>query len=170
MVGIICGMGVVAALTMLGLSVLVVNSKLAFYAVQALGGGYILYMGVRCVLSARTRGGEESVALAVHKQSFTYGSGLMLAVFNPKTILFFTSLLPSFIHSGGEPLAQSLNLTFILLVSTFSVHLIYASLGDYTSKFMVNQTEKIELMTGLFFIGIAVFIFLNGFISGSGSL
>lgn len=169
MVGILFGMALVALITMLGLSVLILSSAWVFGLVKYLGCLYICYMGVGCLLSARSTplskdssskeplSNELELPLQPESQ-FTFHSGLMLAAINPKTIIFFTSLLPSFIRTDEALVSQNIHLTAILLTCTFLVHLTYSRIGSYASKFIATQKQLVDLITGVLFILMALML------------
>ncbi len=117
------------------------------------------YLGVMCIVNAKKSNLAEG-GLEVNTK-FTFKTGIIMSLLSPKVILFFTSLLPAFIGADSSNALQSLNLTLILLASTFAVHFVYANLGAYTSKFLKKEVKKIELATGVFFVAIALFILLN---------
>ncbi len=153
MVGIIIGLAMVALLSIYGLSLIMLNSTTAFHAIQAIGGGYIFYLGIVCILNFKTAKLQQSKV-----KNFGVYSGVMISVFNPKTIIFFTSLMPTFINVSDNTVSQSFYLTAILLCCTFLVHLLYAKLGNLSAKVLNNHIDKLELATGIFFISIATFI------------
>lgn len=159
MVGIITGMGVIAILTMCGLSIIVMKSEIAFRMVQYTGGAYIMYLGCKAFLDSRNAVFDADVFDSSSR--FTFKSGLLLSTINPKTIIFFTSLLPLFINSEHSLLNQNISLTMILLLCTFSVHVVYAKLGSYISPFVSAKIRMIEFCTGILFISIAFFIIIG---------
>ncbi|MFZ5911694.1 MAG: LysE family translocator [Chloroflexota bacterium] len=79
----------------LGLSAILMSSALAFSVVKYLGAGYLIYLGIRRWL-ARDQGHEIA---AFQKQSLRriYSQGVLVAILNPKTALFFLAFLPQFV-------------------------------------------------------------------------
>ncbi|TCM70863.1 threonine/homoserine/homoserine lactone efflux protein [Acinetobacter calcoaceticus] len=154
--GILSGLALVAILAMFGLVILVLNSKIAFYGVQSLGGLYILYLGVMCFLNARRNQTIEHSSTDM--KSFTFLSGLVISVINPKTLIFFSALLPAFINTQQNYIAQNIYLSIILLICTLSVHLCYAKLGSYSAQFLLKQHRKVDIISGALFMLLAVFI------------
>jgi len=114
--GNIIGLLGVSCLAMAGLGALLKTSATVFTAVKLLGAGYLIYLGLK---QWRSRGsvfsraaGEDSGGARSNGQIFL--QGLLIALTNPKAILFFTALFPQFIRSD-EPLAPQ----FLLLTGTF---------------------------------------------------
>jgi threonine/homoserine/homoserine lactone efflux protein len=105
---------VVAAAT--GLSLVLATSAAAFAVVKYAGAAYLVYLGVRMIISAR-RDAELSIpANAVRKNPFW--QGIATEVLNPKTALFFLAFIPQFVsREHGGVLWQ------FLLLGTMSVTL-----------------------------------------------
>ena len=79
----------------LGLSALLLSSALAFSIVKYLGAAYLIYLGLRKLFT------DEAVepGAAGRSQSLRqiYSQGVVVAVLNPKTALFFVAFLPQFV-------------------------------------------------------------------------
>jgi threonine/homoserine/homoserine lactone efflux protein len=77
----------------LGLSALLASSALAFAVVKYAGAGYLIYIGVRQILS---RADTVATQLELPRRSLgrLYRDGFVVNLLNPKTALFFLALLP----------------------------------------------------------------------------
>ena len=97
----------------LGLSALLMSSALAFSIVKYLGAAYLIYLGIRRLLS-RDQGHEIA---RLQKQSLRriYSQGVLVATLNPKTALFFLAFLPQFV----DPSTGSITLQFLTLGGLF---------------------------------------------------
>jgi threonine/homoserine/homoserine lactone efflux protein len=98
-----------------GLSAVLATSATAFNAVKWLGAGYLVFVGLRTLITktAAMSGDSSSVTL---KRSFT--QGVVVNTLNPKVALFFLSYLPQFIDADkGAAWSQALILgsTFVVL-------------------------------------------------------
>jgi threonine/homoserine/homoserine lactone efflux protein len=80
----------------LGLSALLASSALAFAVVKFAGAGYLIYIGVRRILS---RGAAPAARLELRPRSLgrIYRDGFVVNLLNPKTALFFLAFLPQFV-------------------------------------------------------------------------
>jgi len=105
-----------AAVAALGLAVVVATSAAAFTLVKLLGAGYLVFLGVQR-LWARSGTPREAVERQRLPSARLFRAAFFVALFNPKTALFFAALLPQFIQPGAAPLAQSLLLgaVFVLI-------------------------------------------------------
>ncbi|HEY0072072.1 MAG TPA: LysE family translocator, partial [Chloroflexia bacterium] len=114
--GIITGLPVHAFLSAVGLSVILSQSALAFETVKLLGAGYLVYLGVRTIISAGKGGGKHDKQASVQaattqalsrKETLriyrrSYIEGLLNNLLNPKVALFYLTFLPQFM-SPGDP-------------------------------------------------------------------
>jgi len=109
----------------LGLAALVASSAMAFSAVKLLGAAYLAFLGIRRL----TSGSKDPAARAeppARRLRSVYLDGVIVAVLNPKTALFFLAFLPQFV----QPAAGHVPLQMLLLGLTF-VALAMASDGAY---------------------------------------
>ena len=99
--GITCGSIVHTLLAALGLSALLATSPYAFMAVKFAGAAYLVYIGVRALLS-RAQGlpGAEPRAAGAGDWS-AFRQGIVTNLLNPKVALFFLALMPQFISAGS---------------------------------------------------------------------
>ena len=78
----------------LGLSALLLTSALAFDVVKYLGAAYLIYLGVRTLLTRDD--GKQAQALTPRSSSQLFTQGFLVNLLNPKTALFFYAFLPQF--------------------------------------------------------------------------
>lgn len=98
----------------LGVSALLVSSALAFGLVKYLGAAYLIYLGLRKVMSrenAPLRDRPEPQHL-----SRLFYQGILVNVLNPKTALFFFAFLPQFIDLGRGAVAGQILLLGVMFV------------------------------------------------------
>jgi threonine/homoserine/homoserine lactone efflux protein len=97
-----------------GLSSLILASKVAFDAVRYVGAAYLILLGVRRLL---TRGQEEAVGGRPPRTlRRLYSQGLVVNLLNPKTIVFIFAFIPQFVDVG----AGHVWLQILLLGLTFA--------------------------------------------------
>jgi RhtB (resistance to homoserine/threonine) family protein len=115
--GICTGVFVHAALSALGLSVILVRSATAFEVVKLLGAVYLVYLGAQSIRAAmRTPPGG---AAAEHRRErlrwrrHSALQGFLTNILNPKVAVFYVAFLPQFINPGDWVLAKSLLLAGI---------------------------------------------------------
>jgi threonine/homoserine/homoserine lactone efflux protein len=101
----------------LGLSALLATSPYAFMAVKLAGAAYLIYIGVRALLT-RSSGipGGESAGDGGRWAAFR--QGIVSNLLNPKVALFFLALMPQFIDARSTDKVVAflaLGLTFVAL-------------------------------------------------------
>ena len=107
-----------------GLSYLVAQSAVAFAAVKYAGAAYLIYLGVRTLL---TPAGPDTAAEPPRGLRRVYVEGLVVNVFNPKVILFFLALLPQFVdRAAGDVPAQVMLLGLVLFALGVITDMTYA--------------------------------------------
>ncbi len=156
---------ILMTISIVGLGALLAASETAFLIVKLLGASYLIYIGVSAWKSSYSQSKHHSDGLGLNKvnlsnESITslFRKGFLVGISNPKDILFFTALLPSFINNSpsqeASQLAQYLALTGTWFVVDVSGMFIYASLGCKIGSWFekASNLKIFERATGSFFI------------------
>jgi threonine/homoserine/homoserine lactone efflux protein len=101
----------------LGLSALLATSPYAFMAVKFAGAAYLLYVGMRALLS-RASGLPGGNAGGDDGRWAAFRSGVLSNLLNPKVALFFLALMPQFIDGASTAKVTAflaLGLSFVAL-------------------------------------------------------
>jgi len=111
--GVQVGTMVHIAAAALGISALLVSSSLAFQLMKYAGALYLIYLGIRTLLS-----NEKIEQANVHraKLSRIFYQGVVVNVLNPKTALFFFAFLPQFINPTRGSVALQVALLGAILI------------------------------------------------------
>lgn len=98
----------------LGLSVVLASSAMAFTVLKFLGAAYLLYLGVRMLLSKTE---DHAVQSTFQEAGFwkIFRQGMLTNVLNPKVALFYLAFMPQFI----DPNSSAKFFAFLLLGSSF---------------------------------------------------
>jgi threonine/homoserine/homoserine lactone efflux protein len=161
-VGICIGYLVYTTLAALGLSALLQSSAIAFEIVRYAGAIYLLYLGIRTLLSKHggplTLGAVNPVPPARILQQ-----GILTSMLNPKGILVFAALLPQFVnsHIGSVPLQMTaFGLTFTLIC--LCIYGGYAYLSGSLGEKLATQprfASVLRWLTGSVLIGLGARLF-----------
>ena len=115
--GICIGLFTWGSATALGLTALLAVSAVAYNALRILGAVYLVYLGVRMWRRKHTfdvaAGEVATPGTARHRWLWR---GLLTNILNPKVGIFYVTLLPQFIPSGGSVIGYSLLFTSIHVV------------------------------------------------------
>jgi threonine/homoserine/homoserine lactone efflux protein len=133
--GNITGLLVLSTLSALGLNAVLQSSAAAFTLLKFVGAAYLIWLGVQqwrragarpSAELAQPRRGQPPLAAAPHAQ---YPRGLMVALTNPKAILFIAALFPQFISLTKPMLPQYATLTLSFMLVSLLALSTYASLA-----------------------------------------
>ena len=142
----------------LGLSALLLTSPTAFSVVKYLGAAYLVYLGVRKLLTKSASITEPQVRPQSLRRVFS--QGVTVAVLNPKTALFFLAFLPQFVdRARGELAWQLLSLGCLFVLMAIVTDGMYALLASSVGKWLKSQ-KKMGLferyVVGLIYIGLGI--------------
>ncbi|MGH8434599.1 MAG: LysE family translocator [Pseudomonas sp.] len=107
------------ALAALGLAVLFKTAPWTFDLVRLAGATYLLWMGVRMLLSSGSPpaiGGDGQTRRFSPAYRQAIQRGLLTNLLNPKALLFCSVLLPQFVSPQAGPLAMQFALLGVVLV------------------------------------------------------
>jgi threonine/homoserine/homoserine lactone efflux protein len=151
---------VLAAAT--GLSIVLATSATAFAVVKYAGAGYLIYLGVRMIISARINEDAEIARPAGLLPRNPFWQGIATEVLNPKTAIFFLAFIPQFVSrvSGGV-FWQFLLLGTISVALNTSCDLVVAfaaaPIGARLKSSAVLRRRQ-RTATGLTLIGLGAFV------------
>ncbi len=147
----------------LGLSAILLSSSLAFDVVKYLGAAYLIYLGIRKLLSP-VEGAPQSVERAPLRRIFL--QGIAVATLNPKTALFFFAFLPQFVdRSRGAVALQILLLGLIMLSMAIISDSCYALAAGAAGRWLRGSAlfPRIQrYFTGSIYIGLGLVALLAG--------
>ncbi len=118
--GVAAGIMVHVTAAAIGLSALIAASAMAFAVVKFLGAAYLVYIGIRLILTRRTAGTGTTLNPKAAPLPLTkvFRQGFITNALNPKVALFFLAFLPQFIDGG----APSKALAFVFLGVIFNIN------------------------------------------------
>lgn len=144
------------AVSLAGLGALLAASEQAFTVAKWLGAAYLIYLGIRLwqspppvvggpILPTGTKGYGH---LAMFRQGF------LVAISNPKGLLFFAAFLPQFILPETPYLFQLLIFGGTFLVVEIAYELLLAGLAQRIAPWLARYGRWFNRITGGAFIGI----------------
>jgi len=162
--GLSAGALVHVAAATAGLSAILLTSSTAFGIVKALGAGYLIYLGIRTLLSARpTVSMEASTPLSLYR---LVTDGVVVSVFNPKIAVFFLAFLPQFVEPIRGPVPQQVLLLGLIYVAlALMTDSAYAFLAGSLRHWLggrVMQGPLPRYVSGTLYLGLGVNAALTG--------
>lgn len=122
-----------------GLAVLFAASATAFLIVKYAGAGYLIYLGVQTWRNAgrgTTLTGAAPPAAPLRR---IFRDGLVVALLNPKTTLFFAAFLPQFV-TATAPAAQTILLGLIFVFIATVTDSLYALLAGTVRLWLTRRS------------------------------
>ena len=157
-----CLVHIIAAV--IGLSAIIAQSAIAFNIIKYLGAAYLVYLGIRSILSKKKL---LQLDKKVQPLSFDkiFWQGVITNVLNPKVALFFLAFLPQFIniHSAGT-YWQILFLGAWFDVGgtlvNIAVAILFGRIGNWLSR-SPRFVQWQERITGAMLIGLGIKVALS---------
>jgi threonine/homoserine/homoserine lactone efflux protein len=102
--------------SVVGLTALLVSSQTAFEVLRYAGAAYLLYLGVRLLLTRDVDSlrGPAGLPRVTWRRAFT--EGLLCDLSNPKTLIVFASVIPQFLAVGSSGPLDALVLGVVFAV------------------------------------------------------
>ena len=142
----------------IGLAAVFAVSALAFTVVKYLGAVYLLFLGIQAIRAPRT--GDAAPAPAPASLARIFRDGLVVALLNPKTAIFFAAFLPQFMNAQTPAIVQSLTLGSIFVAIAALTDTAYAMAAGALAPVLVRARgvrAAGRYLTGSAFIGLAVY-------------
>ncbi|QKW25729.1 LysE family translocator [Streptomyces seoulensis] len=129
-----------AGASVAGLTALLVSSQIAFDVVRYLGAAYLVYLGVKLLLTRSALPSPEPDAAPSRaggplSRRRALREGLISDLSNPKTVIVFTSVIPQFIDRGARPV-DTLILGTVFAVTGFLSLVAYALVFSAAAKML----------------------------------
>lgn len=162
-IGNILGLFMLSSIAMFGVGVLLKSSVVFYTALKIIGALYLVYLGIK-----QMRNNYTSLRLAKESKHKRYSAkkvfkrGFLVAVTNPKPILFFSAVFPLFMEES-----RSITLQFFIMTATFmSISFCSLMFYGYISKsakawfFDENKLKIFYKISGGLFILMGIVLIL----------
>ncbi|MCI4665791.1 MAG: LysE family translocator [Neomegalonema sp.] len=153
------------AIVALGLDAIAASFASIFEWVRIVGAAYLIWLGVRMI-----RAGLAPKQQAQTQQTHTpppargfFSQGFLVAVSNPKTLLFFGAFLPQFVRpEAGSAAAQAVLLGLLFTVIAGVCDSAYALAAGRAGGWMQRRQRAVSAISGLFMTFGGVWMALRG--------
>jgi len=147
----------------IGLAALFAVSSIAFTVVKWVGAAYLVCLGAKTILGRSLTPDVAGVRAAPAARIFR--DGFLVALLNPKTVVFFAAFLPQFMSPDFNPIAQGILLGSVFVAIAAITDSAYAlaasSISGLFSRSMIVQRGG-RFLSGGAFIGLGAFTALTG--------
>lgn len=149
----------------LGLSAFLATSAVAFNLVKYLGAAYLIYLGLKTILSKDDDLQLDDSSAQSARGNGALRQGIVTEVLNPKTALFFLAFIPQFINPEGSVVLQFIALGSISVFLNTTADIIVATLaGPIATQLKKRATLRTaqRLFTGSGLIALGVYVAVAG--------
>ncbi|GAT65284.1 LysE family translocator [Planomonospora sp. ID91781] len=162
--GIHAGSVVHVAAAALGVSAVLAASATAFTIVKYLGAAYLVWLGLRKLLTRADAGETAGTPLASRRRMFW--EGFVVNVLNPKTAIFFLAFLPQFTDPAAGPIAPQIVLLGVIWIalgvaSDGAFALLASALAGRLRR-SARARRRLDVTSGLVYLGLGAATALTG--------
>jgi len=130
-----------------GLAALFAVSAVAFMVVKYAGASYLILLGVRMLRCGGQSVPDDFPAAAPRRRVFR--DGLLVALLNPKTTIFFAAFLPQFVSPSAAPLPQTILLGSLFVAIAAVTDTSYAlAAGSLAPQLRGNRSRRLSRRVG----------------------
>ncbi|WP_323119497.1 LysE family translocator [Burkholderia alba] len=160
--GISAGCCVHALACAFGLTAILAASATAFTVIKIVGAVYLIYLGVRLILTKSAPAAQAEPLKRGQDKSLhqLFAQGFLTNVLNPKVVLFFVSFFPQFVSADSphKILAfLTLGVVFFLMSTTWACLVAWIA-GSVTARFSGKPAVKkwLDRGVGSAFVGLGL--------------
>ncbi|NML35231.1 LysE family translocator [Paraburkholderia antibiotica] len=155
---------VVVILVALGVGAVLAALPPLFVAMKVLGAAYLMYLGVRQLLSGKrqpaqtTQADAGALSVAVFERKKVFREALLVSGSNPKTLIFLSAFMPQFIDHERALSGQFIVMYLTIAVIVAIVHTIYSfGVRGIHRRFGANRwLAAIRRGSGLIFVALGI--------------
>ncbi|SDL98454.1 Threonine/homoserine/homoserine lactone efflux protein [Nonomuraea maritima] len=144
-------------LTAAGLSALLAASQLAYEVLRWAGAAYLVWMGLRMLLTRSVPGDSEDA-----REELRFGAGLrrglLTNLLNPKVGVFYVAMLPQFMPEGAPHALMGLLLAGVHVTEGLLWSALLILFASWMSGFLRSPGVRrfLDRLTGLVIVGFGV--------------
>ena len=146
----------------LGLSVILLASSTLFSIVKWLGGGYLIYLGVRTL---RSTASADAALRTWRSDRRVFIDGVVVSVLNPKIAMFFLAFLPQFVDANLSSVPQQVFALGCLYVAmALATDGMYALFASSLRPILAGRLMRSQLpryASGAVYIGLGIAALLS---------
>ncbi|WP_286233644.1 LysE family translocator [Thalassotalea sediminis] len=157
------GVALYAALTTMGIAVIIVQSPLLFQIIQYAGAAFLLYLGIKALLSKPNNEHLETAPVTNSTKAVNgWRDGFLIAFLNPKLAIFFLALFSQFVSPEATIYEKVIMVSTVGCIDALWYILVafLFSRGPILEKLKSNS-HIIDRITGTFLILLAARVVIH---------
>ena len=157
-IGHAIGIGIYAAISVVGLQLILINNIYVFNTIQFCGSVFLLILGILFLKNS----GEELSIDDEQKKLNSFTQGFAISILNPKILIWFAAIFSQFIDVSSTSMTK-----FIMVFLASSIDGVWYVIVTVTvtgfglKKFLENNTKTIQNISGIVLIFISLIILYN---------
>ncbi len=153
--GNILGLFILSSVAMLGVGVLLKTSPVFYTILKVIGALYLIYLGFKQMSNTHLKLHLSRDVKHAKRTIFrVFRRGFLVAITNPKPILFFTAVFPLFMDEKRSMALQFFIMTTTFMLISFCSLMFYGYISKKAKAWFFNE-EKLKIffrVSGLLFI------------------
>jgi threonine/homoserine/homoserine lactone efflux protein len=150
--GVGLGLLIVGIATAFGLATLISNSRLIYEALRWAGVGYLLWLAWN---GWRDADGTPPDQVERLNDAVFFRQGLLTNLLNPKAVVFFVAVLPTFVDASGRVLGQTLLLSLTYVAIATAIHVLIVTLAGTARHLLADEPRAAMLFRRGLSLGLA---------------
>ena len=154
----ICGLFLLSAVSISGLGAILSTSATLFMGVKIIGALYLVYLGIKQFKQAKSLKIKEEHTQKQESKKYYFTESFILALSNPKPIIFFIALFPQFLNLEANIMPQFFIMTGLFMFFSFLSLCAYGYLAKKARHLFLNKQKMtwFHRITGGIFIGMGI--------------
>jgi threonine efflux protein len=150
-IGVSTGLAFYSTLSLLGLSAVLVEYQWLTWVVRVLGGGYLIYLGIRLLRSRPTTMDDAAARGPVRGSALVFG--FLVTLTNPKAIVLFASVFATAVTASTPHWLMALMIGLVVASSLtwYSIVSLFMSSAPVMRRFQ-HVRHWIERVAGVSFL------------------
>ncbi|MDO5622908.1 MAG: LysE family translocator [Paracoccus sp. (in: a-proteobacteria)] len=155
-----------AVLAMVGVGSIIASSVFAFTVLKFAGATYLVYLGIKSLISFSRASGKVVPLIAAHPSKSLLGNfrkGFVTNILNPKPGIFYLAAFPQFISASGIEFLSSGTLLALIHASIALVFYSAIVFGIEAAKHLTERSQvfkTVKIVSGIFLILLGVRLLL----------
>jgi homoserine/homoserine lactone efflux protein len=160
--GIVTSNLIYLVLSLLGLGVILLKFPEVFQIIKYAGVLFTLYSAWILLKAGMSREPESKEEVKSDSSGRYFIQGMLTVVSNPKSFIFWVTVLPGFVDTKGNILGQVGFFGIVAILIDTMVLLTYGYLASAAAPFIQTRSQKGQfIISGLILVAVAVWLFFS---------
>lgn len=163
MIGELAGVGLVATLSILGVTTVMASLPLSYRIAKVAGASYLIAIGIKLFIEEADTSASGQISAEASARWPLLAQGFAAAISNPKAWLLYAALFPPFIDSSYATAPQIPAVLSVMLSIEFTCLLFYALCGRVMIVLLKRQDiiRLVNLTSGMIIMALACTLLLS---------